>query len=493
MQVKTPELVSQQLRCHLAAAALLIVALVVFIPNLHSYFLADDFVLLSWTHVPALANVFGFFSPATWWFYRPLVKLIYWLGQSLFGLQATPLHLCSLGFHGLSGFLVYYLLVGQLRVPWAAGLAGSLVFLLNPHQVETVSWIAAIGELVATSGSLGGLLCFQRFCAEGRARYWLASLALFTLALFARESGVLLPLLLVVDGLLFKRTTGWPGQRYLAVAGSYGTLTLGYLLLQLMGRNNSGATGIRGGLTFHLLNIDSILLGILDYVHGLLPGGSAITHLPLENLRVLIWVEWLLIAGIVAVLWRAGQRVLLYGLVWLLITPLLFIFFNAPAERYFYLPSIGYVILIAGALAGFSAWHAGWPPRAVRNARLLPAGVIAVLLLFQIRDLLSFEAAWIASAETSARIMNDLRQAVPDPHDYTAFYLVGIPATYNRAPLFLDGLEQAVELVYDDNRTLTATAVTCADLQQLQLPRYNFIFQYGRERLTLLADPASCH
>src|SRR5205823_133378 len=132
--------------------------------------------------------------------------------------------------------------------------------------------------------------------------------------------------------------------RLLAVFGAYGVVLAGYLAVVGTGRASGTGAAARGGLQFHPLNLDSILLGIMDYVHGLVPGGSVLAALPLDALRVLVWVEWAIIVLLAVTLWRAKQQTMLFGLFWLLSTPLLFIFFSPPTDRYFYLPSIGYSI-----------------------------------------------------------------------------------------------------------------------------------------------------
>src|SRR5438874_1654292 len=98
------------LRPDLAAAFLIACGLLVFVPNLNAYFISDDFVLLSWTRVHSIGEALAFFDPHTFWFYRPLVKVVYWAGQDLFGLRAAPLHLFSHILDGSNAYLVYRLM-----------------------------------------------------------------------------------------------------------------------------------------------------------------------------------------------------------------------------------------------------------------------------------------------------------------------------------------------------------------------------------------------
>ncbi|MEP6776281.1 MAG: hypothetical protein ABJA50_11870, partial [Chloroflexota bacterium] len=78
---------------------------------------------------------------------------------------------------------------------------------------------------------------------------------------------------------------------------------------------------------------------------------------------------------------------------------------------------------------------------------------------------------------TSAAVFSTTLGAAPDPHDYSAFFYTDLPLSLNGVPAFSNGLQQAVQLLYD-NSTIAATSLTCASLQQAQLPRYSYFFRY---------------
>jgi hypothetical protein len=75
-------------------------------------------------------------------------------------------------------------------------------------------------------------------------------------------------------------------------------------------------------------------------------------------------------------------------------------------------------------------------------------------------------------------VWNDTRTAVPEPEDYAAFFYVDLPETIGMVPAFGNGVQQAVQRLYD-NRTLTAERTTCADLlARPEMPRYSYIFRF---------------
>ena len=108
------------------------------------------------------------------------------------------------------------------------------------------------------------------------------TMLLFALGLFTRETAIALPVLFALSVLIFNPIPGREQTKeklirtVLGLAG-YGIVLATYTLAQLIGR--TGSLVERGGLAFHSLDPESILLGVMDYIHGLLPGGSYLASL----------------------------------------------------------------------------------------------------------------------------------------------------------------------------------------------------------------------
>ncbi len=476
------------------AALLIACGLAAFVPNVAAFFLSDDFVLLSWTHLDSLAGVPAFFDPRTAWFYRPAVKLVYWAGQSLFGLHAAPFHIFSILLHGANAYMVYRLAAHQGA--WAGGVAADLIFLLDPHHAETVSWTASVGDLIGVGCILANLLLWERFRQRGKPRYLLVAWGLFAVGLLARETVVLLPALLLLYTAIFegnrlgRRRIGMASAGYAAVLGAY-------LLIQVIGRAGRGSeqtTLTQGGLQFHPLNLDSILLGILDYLHRLAPGGNFLVSASLDVLRVLVWIEWGLLLLLMLGLWRAKLRLMLFGLAWLLVTPLAFIFFSPPTDRYFYLPSVGYALSSGFFLAGLPRLAAKVHlARLAGPAKVVSAATLAALIAWQGAALVGGVGRWRAAGLASGGVLHDIRQAAPDPRDYTALYMVALPTTLAGVPVFQNGLQEAVQAVYENN-TIAAYSVSCDTLKKTELARYSLFFRYKDDAggVRQFSSPGDC-
>ena len=419
--------------------------------------------------------------------------MVYWAGQSVFGFRAAPFHLLSLLLHLANAYLLYRL-VSRSRLGWTAGLAAGLLFMLDPHHAETVSWASAIGDLMGTFCILANLLLLRRYLDSGRLSYTAPALAMFVAGLLARETVLLLPgfallyLMLVAHASTLQRR--WRGL--VVWLGGYVVIAVGYMAILRLGSANGSAGLARGGLEFRPLNFDSLLLGLLDYAHRLVPGGEHLASAPLEVLRVLVWFEWAVLLLLGLVLWRLRLRLMLFGLAWLLLAPLAFVFFSPPTDRYFYLPSAGFAVLFGCLLGGLPALVARRDRTFRRGAITLACLCIALLLLTRGADLTSRIATWRAAGHASGGIVNDMRQSVSDPEDYSAFYFVDLPIFLNGVPVFQNGLQQAVQETYH-NPTIAANALGCDQLAAItEFPRYSYFFRYKPNGLTPLASAQDC-
>lgn len=129
-------------------------------------------------------------------YYRPLMVLSLALERAVFGLDPRIAHAHSLLWHLLGTALAWRIvhrLWGGAGGVWAATVA-ALVFGLHPIQSEAVIWVAARNDLMA--GALG-LIALERGLVDvPRPRDRAVALAAGVLAGLAKESVVLLPLLM---------------------------------------------------------------------------------------------------------------------------------------------------------------------------------------------------------------------------------------------------------------------------------------------------------
>ena len=152
-------------------------------------------------HQP-LGSIPGWDGPAP--YARPLVIAVLSLVHAAAGLDPAAYHLVLVGMHLANVLLAYSILLALTAAPATAFFA-TAIFALHPLQTAAVSWISGIADPLCT---LFVLLAFrlQLAASQRPARGWMLRLGAvlsFALALGAKETALLFPALLAAAYLLF--------------------------------------------------------------------------------------------------------------------------------------------------------------------------------------------------------------------------------------------------------------------------------------------------
>ncbi|MEC7984993.1 MAG: hypothetical protein VX278_07510 [Myxococcota bacterium] len=139
-------------------------------------------------------------------YYRPLVIASFAIDRTLFGESFFFYHLHSLGWHLINLLLLHLWLRLKLQNPFAHALALGL-FAFHPLQIESIAFLSARNDIMACTGMLGMLLCFEK--TDTRSHLFGGLFLLF--GLLSKESVLLSPLLLI--GYLYLEKQSLP-QKY---------------------------------------------------------------------------------------------------------------------------------------------------------------------------------------------------------------------------------------------------------------------------------------
>ncbi len=173
----------------------LLCTLGVFLPALRGDYVDDDLDLLAAS--PTFAGI-GYLWDAIrspfWGFdlgyWRPLTSALMCVGHELGQGHPWPTHACALLAHLLATTLAYAILRRlDVEVKFAA-LAAAL-FALHPCQVESVAWVAALGDPLVGLGSLASLLGWIVWRQCGAAGWPVLAWFGFAFALAGKESGLM--------------------------------------------------------------------------------------------------------------------------------------------------------------------------------------------------------------------------------------------------------------------------------------------------------------
>ncbi|MCY1001580.1 tetratricopeptide repeat protein [Myxococcus sp. MISCRS1] len=321
-------------------------------------------------------------------YFRPLAHVLFFAQRAVFGLEAWGFHLVLLLLHAAVCALVFWLLRACLKVKesgasssaeWGA-LAGALLFAVHPVHTESVAWLSGCMDVAATLL----VLLAVRLMVAGPSSWGrgVGAGLLWGAGLLFKEVAVVFPAVLWATdraagvGVSPLGLKGWV-RRYAPL----GVGALGYAALRLNAVGLSvplqGGEGSAGLYPVHLLALVGKLCGKLFWPHPLVVTIPSRVE-PLVSEVVLGSLLLLLLAGVLWRSWRTSPAVFAGG-IWLL-TPLLPIFLmqlrgvEAYAERFLYLPSVGFCLLMA---AGVKWMLERWAAQA-RAVGLVAGGVLVV-------------------------------------------------------------------------------------------------------------------
>ena len=317
-------------------------------------------------------------------YYRPLMHLLYSATYALFGLQPWGFHLVNILFHTANSVLVFIITSRLLKqstsgpytpVVEKGGEGGiekvvtgnlssppfiaALLFAVHPVHTEAVTWVAGITEISFTFFSLLSFYCYIRAEEGFTAVRTIFSVAFFCLAALCKETALILPGIFLMYDLAYKKSgNALPAliKRYIP----YLAVMAGYFLLRFLVLGafapEKGHDDFSGKLSLYEYVINVFPLFMVYLKKLLLPvdlKGWYVFH-PITSLLELKGFVPLLGSIAFAVFsfaaWRKNRAVF-FGLS-LLVIPLLPVFYLPAiavpfAERYLYLPSFGFVLLVA--------------------------------------------------------------------------------------------------------------------------------------------------
>jgi len=350
----------------------------------------------------------GYFAMTKELSYRPALTLSYFVDSALWGGAPAGFHLTNVVCHALCVFFLYW--IGKALLPgefWAS--LGAALFAVHPAATEAVNCVSFREDLLALFFCLVAVFCMIRKKGPG----WLPTV-LFLLSLLSKESGAVLPFLLL---LWWPRT---PEKKdFLRRLWPLGVMLFFFLvfrvtLLKWLGTGEKAPWNLADRLLIAPRVFALYLRLVLcphplsaEYVFSRLSG-------PLDP-NFLIPLGLLTFSSCLALfLWRRGSPAGL-GMMWFLVGLLpvsnLIPLPNPAAERFLYLPLAG-AGLVYGSLGElFSGVRGKWLMRGGMMALLLPLSWMTIKRNRVWRDELTFCRDTVNKCPQSDRFLYNLASA----------------------------------------------------------------------------------
>jgi pentatricopeptide repeat protein len=344
--------------------------------------------------------------------YLPVRDLSYAVDYAVWGRNPLGFHLTSLLIYALTVLLVFRLAWRLARLADPAvtdeaarspALLGAALFAVHPIHAEVASFITGRNTLLAGLFSVLTCLLFLRSLAAPRRRgaAYTAALLCFLLALLSKAISITLPLILILTALYARKEER---RRALLATLPFLAMSVGAFFLFraiamksfLLPREEAGFTMAGLGAKLAVaMQIPLFYLGKLLVPVGLHPEYNAPFNERLLSPAPLLAL--LLLVGLAVAAWllRGHYPLLPIGLGWFLLAlvPVLHLFPTYPvvADRYAYLPSLGFCLALA-AVAN-SRGPARWP-RLPATAATVACLALALLGWQQNRLWRSDELLW---------------------------------------------------------------------------------------------------
>ena len=338
-------------------------------------------------------------------YYRPIFTVYLMVGWHLFGVWPQYWHMANILMHLIAVYFVF-LILEKVTESLKLSAMATILFAVHPLRVESVAWISGVTDLFLALFLLPSFYLYMRYREGGGKKYLFGSLGMFLLAAFSKEPAVALPIFIVAYE-MFIINRGEKLLKKFERGAIYGAVFFAVSVVYFVMRYKAlGFILHHGAYTSHPVDaiIYTIPLVICKYLALLVwpfwPVKLSLfhaTYLVRSPLSVRFILPTLVILALIAALWQLrNSTIARFAILWFAVHLLPVLNLSAfgedfmVQERYVYIPSIGFSLLLAMALERFPY------ERLVSryNRRQLQTAVVAILALLMTGTTFAQNQVW---------------------------------------------------------------------------------------------------
>jgi hypothetical protein len=302
--------------------------------------------------------------------YRPLSLVTYAVEYEFFRLNPKVSHFINILLYALTGLLLYRILSlffkrnnrrWYIAIPFIA----ALLFILHPIHTEVVSNVKSRDEILALLFSLAVLYYTYRYTINEKKYFLIVSPLLFLLALLAKENALTFLAVIPLTIYFFSKAS-LKKITVLFVPLLASAVVFIFIRYQVIGYFLDSGKEVTGLMNNPFLGVDpadkfATIFYTLGLYLKLLVFPHPLTHdyypyqIPIVqwgNIKVIISILIYIIMGVYAVMTIRKKNVTSWAILYFLITlsivsNLVFSIGTFMNERFMYMPSIGFVVLLS--------------------------------------------------------------------------------------------------------------------------------------------------
>ncbi len=304
--------------------------------------------------------------------YQPITTLSYALNYTVSGMDAKVFHLTNLVIH-LINILLVFVLFFNFTKKVDISLIISILFAVHPMNVETVAWISTRSNLLYALFYLASLISYVKFLETKKKGLIILTFLFFILALLSKASALTLPYILILFDMYKSRKFDFKNiiEKAILICISFVFIFIAY-----QARLEASHIGsLRDAFSLFERMIFIAYSFVFYLIHLLLPINLAATHyypvisLPDPNATIdtsyyLAAFVFLIVLAFAIYLLRNAYlkkkfvNPMLFGLSFFVLSIFATIHFvpiglQIVAERYVYIPYLGFFFIIAFYYSSF--------------------------------------------------------------------------------------------------------------------------------------------
>lgn len=422
--------------------------------SISNFFVADDFIWLQQAATASISDLPKYFIYSQGFLYSPLDKVVSYFLYEIFSFQQQGFHIFILSLHFITAIGVYFL-AKKLSQNKIIGLLTAVLFAIHPAHTENVFWFSTLSDDLSSLFIMYAMLAFIKYREQKSIFAYIVAIIFTALAFTSYGIAVVIPfLLLALDIFILKPKKN---QRLYLSYLPFVLLLILYLIMTFVSHASFGG--------YHLSRILPNIFGNLFGYTGIFISG--LSFLPLYNfLRDGLRAEWiyfsiviLLFIGYVywmftlyqekvkKVLHHKEGQLLLFCIVFIIISLAPFLPLGYIASQYLYLASVGYSLALVVCL---QLLLANW----IKTPRYALYGLFVVCLIlgniYFVGDMQE-QLQWQKSGEITQNTLLYFRRNYSAFTPQTNLYFVNTPVEQNNTWIFSYGLSDGLWFIYREH------------------------------------------